>query len=332
MTTIEPGIAEFWAFWQRSAAELEAAIEGGTLLDWVEEIQQRVEAVDEGLDWEFGAGRTAQHYFCVSAKGDPELRVVAERWRAAGPPDGPVFEFHASRPGTGAGNVVLQLDQARFGFADFRFQVEVDEARERVHVKVFHPVFADVDEKLRMTATFLVLDGVLGEDEVERWLGHIELLEGPVDGLVDPEGLLGAVEALRSRSSGERFAVLQGTTAAGKPVFVTANLAVKRVDHLLLDTHFALTLKLKSARPDGLTTREEADELNALEDELSAELGTDAVWLGRETAEGKRIVHYHAAGEGPVAARLAAWAAAHPAHEPQVEATRDPSWSTLRRW
>src|SRR5688572_19616606 len=95
-------IDAFWTWWAQNADALERAIGDRSLPDWAPRISERVKAIDGRLDWEFGAGRRAPHYFCLSAKGDPVLRVLAERWRSRGPSDHPVFEFHASRPGGGA--------------------------------------------------------------------------------------------------------------------------------------------------------------------------------------------------------------------------------------
>ena len=54
-----------------------------------------------------------------------------------------------------------------------RFTVTVDPHRELMHVTSFHPAFAAMPDDMRGMATFLILDRVLGEDTVQRWLGGI---------------------------------------------------------------------------------------------------------------------------------------------------------------
>ena len=74
--------------------------------------------------------------------------------------------------------------------------------------------------------------------------------------------------------------MLRGQDGDGRPVFVTLNAALKRIDHLACDHHVAIDLALLDPTEEGLTTDEEAEQLNALEDEL-APLLADAVYFGR---------------------------------------------------
>ena len=58
-----------------------------------------VHGLHEDLEWEFGPGARAPHSFTVTGHGDPTLRHLAERWRAAAPRD-PTFDFFATRQPT----------------------------------------------------------------------------------------------------------------------------------------------------------------------------------------------------------------------------------------
>ena len=62
-----------------------------------------------------------------------------------------------------------------------------NETRQLLDVRLWHPRFAEVDEQTRMQAAFLYLDHLLGEDDVERWIGAIELLDAPADGRTPTE-------------------------------------------------------------------------------------------------------------------------------------------------
>jgi hypothetical protein len=331
----DQAIRAFWELWREQRRAIEAAIPAGTLQEWVEPIASRVSAIHPDLDWEFGAGLRASHYFCLSGKGNPELRVLAERWRQAGPGDDAVFEFHAARPGSGYDpEARLDFEGTTFPLSGFRVGVEEDEGRERLHVRVHHPAFALVHDPVRGLATYVALDGVLGEDETERWLGGVDLEEAPDPGAIDLGALVERVADLRRRATGERFAVLRGTLPSGAVTFATVNRAIKRVDHLLLDTHWQAVIPLLDPTEDGLTTAEEAEELNQLEGDLLSRLGHDAVYVGRETQEGTRVLHLHAAATGPAGARLEAWAAPLQAagREVELRAALDPDWAVLRRW
>jgi hypothetical protein len=89
---------------------------------------------------------------------------------------------------------------------------------------------------------------------------------------------------------------------------------------------------LRAPTAQGLASDEEAKELNALEDALLVACGEEVVFVGRETCEGRRTLHLHAAGEGAAVARLEAWSLAVPGRRVEVRVERDPSWSVLQRW
>lgn len=323
-------IERFWRFWTENRTAIERALDERTLGEWVEPIGEQVSAIDPELDWEFGAGLSAQHYFCLSGKGDPDKRLIAERWRAAGPEADAVFEFHAARPGGGfRPGTTIEFGLHAVAGEDLRFALETDTARRRVHLTVWHPEFASMPDDLPLTATYIWLDTVLGEDDVERYIGAVELAESEPDAAMSFPALVDAVHELST--SVETFALLRGQLDDGAPIFVTANLGIKRVDHLLMDLHVAIELVLQEPTEQGLTTSEEADRLNESEDALLEALGPDAVYIGRETARGARTLHLHAANGGPAMKRIDAWAASQP-WTVDVRAALDPRWDVLGRW
>lgn len=328
----DEAIAEFWRFWQEHGEAIAASIDERDLDRWVPQISAAVHAIDEQLDWELGAGHESQHYLCLSGAGDMTLRVLTERWLAASPGSNQRWEFWPSRPGS-ATNVDLAL---RMGGHDVAFDealvaVDLDEARRRIHVGVHHPSFAVMDESMRGSATFIMLDSVLGEDDVERWVGGVEpLTEAPASGLSLGE-LPAAIEMLRRLEQGT-FSLLQGETGEGHPVFATIDLGIKRVDHLLFDWHYEVEIPLHEPDENGLTTRKEAEALDAAEDALLGRLGKDAVYIGRETRQGRRVLHLHAAGPGRAGAVLDDWVAAHEGWPIEVRARLDPGWDVLSRW
>jgi hypothetical protein len=146
------------------------------------------------------------------------------------------------------------------------------------------------------------------------------------------EALISAVGELSNGAKGEAFALMQGKTPAGEPMVAMVNLALKRVDHLLMDQHVAVTIPLRAPTEQGLPTNEEADELNALEDQLIDVLGRDAIYFGRETGRGLRVIHFQGAGQGPVESRARTWAKQHADRRVSVVSEFDPKWSWFSRW
>lgn len=324
----DAAIDEFWRYWTANAAAIESAIHDRTLGDFIEPLSERVRGIDPGLDWEFGKGRVAEHYFCLAPKGDSRLRIVTERWRVRGPGDGSVFEFHAARPGGGyVDSQALDFGEAVFEFSKFRAALKPDEGRERVDVAIYHPAFANVVDKLRATASFITLDAMLGEDDVERFVGTVDFETTEPEGARTLDALVEAVDAMRAQATGERFVLLEWTNAEGRRGFALINRALKRIDHLGFDTHFEVVVPLRSPNAEGLPGQAEADELNALEDELVASLGPHAVNLGRTTTEGLRKILFFAASTGEAASAFDAFARRHVARGVEVHGTADPQWN-----
>jgi hypothetical protein len=326
-------IREFWSWWPSVATSIDEGIRAGGIADEViDALSQRVASIDPDLDWELGPGHKARHHLCLSAKGDPKLRVVAERWRFKAPETSEVWEFHSARQAHPSAALVLRIAEQDVDFDQFRYRFELDERREVLDLEVYHPVFAQIeDEDLRVRIAFICLDNSLGEDGVERWIGGVEVLTEVPEQAFSPAQFAARVEKLGRDASGEQWAVLRGEID-GAPVIVTANFAIKRVDHLLLALHVEIDILLNAPTDEGLTTQAEADTLNEMEDRLFEALREHAVNIGRETHRGHRTLHLHVMDEGPAAGIIDTWKRNHPAHDIAIEVRPDPEWDVLQRW
>ena len=303
------GIAAFWAWWPAARERICAALENHRFgEELIEEIGERVQAVQGGLDWEVGPGDRAPYFFCLSAAGDPVSRRITERWLKAAPAPDQTWEYLAARPPKKLlPKAIMKVGEVPVGLDDFVASFEVDENREFVNVRCFNPVFPRMDEEQRGRATFLMLDGMLGEDGVERWIGGIKAAAAVPAGARPIAELRAAIDALAKTATGERGVILKGQNAEGQLLFASLNSALKRIDHLDCDIHAAIDLALLTPSEQGLTTNEEAQQLNAIEDELTPLL-PGAVYFGRETCAGRRVIHYFAPGDSLSRARLDKWA------------------------
>jgi len=326
------GIAAFWAWWPTAGGRIQAAIEGGGFeKDLVAEIMRHVKAIDEELDWELGPGGEARHAFCLSSKGDPLLRKVTERWLRAAPPRDDIWEYHpARRGGRHADGARLKIAGFDLMLDEFALSFEIDELRELVNVTCFHPAYRDMADDMCTTAAFLMLDDALGEDGVERWIGGLGLETAPPAGAKSIADLRAAIAGLAASSTGERYALLEGEDAEGRPFLVMANMALKRINHLDCDHHVAVDLAVLNPTPQGMPTGAESDDLNALEDEITPLLA-GAAYLGRSSGAGRRAVHFFAPGGSPARALLADWASAHRERHARVTWTEDPRWEARER-
>ncbi len=329
-------IDAFWTWWREASPRLAAALDAGKAVSITAEVGAHVDAIDPRLAWETGPGlHGARHHFSLSSEGDIELRVLTERWVARAPrPDG-AWEYYPARQAYPRAYWALELHDpagTKIDFSAVKVGFETNVDRELINVRFHHPALAKLDGNERARAAFLTLDNVLGEDGVERWVGAITASVDPIADGRPLDALLGAIEELKKTATGERFAILKGKTADGQPIVATVNLALKRLDHLLMDEHLTVTFPLSDPTPQGLTTPEEAEVLNKLEDDLLAALGHDAVYIGRETGQRQRALHFHVAPGGSGEERTRNWAKQLRGRRAEIRAEHDPRWQVLRRW
>lgn len=326
-------IDAFWAWWINVRDEIVKAIDAQDIDPFVDPLMARVRAISPRLVWELGAGANAKYQLCVTGEGDARARLCAERWLAAAPDADDTWEHVAARQPRDVPDLLLKIGDVELDLEAFRFAARVDEVCELVDVGVFHPAFAEVEsaDEQCATATFLYLEQLLGEDGVARWLGFVDVYHEPID-----EAVLGGVELrdvvgqLESSATGRRWVTLRGEVD-GQPGELEANVALKRIDHLLLDTRIELSIMLEDD-VDGMPTQEEADALGAIEAEVLAAVGDHAVLLGRETHSGERVLHLQAAADGPALAAVDAVVEAHDDRAIGVETAHDPTWEQLALW
>ena len=323
----EDGIRAFWDWWKEARGRLEGAIESRALEPLVGEISDRVKAIDPRLAWELGPGLKARHAFTLSSEGNSEIRPLAQRWLAAAPEPDATWEYHPARlPDTGFD---LQIEGRTLARHDYRLALHVDDNRRRVDVEVFHPGHAAMIEEQRLMSMFLFLDHLLGEDDVERWLGQIQLAAAEPAASERAESLLEEVEKLRAMPTDSAFTVMQGVDAKGQPTFATVNLAIKRIDHLFADLHGAISVRLTSGWPPSPA---EFERLDAAEDDLLARIEEAAIWIGRVTKPGSRVIHLVAEDRAAAEKAVEAWRK----NNPDVPATAvwrsDPKWTFRSEW
>ena len=162
------------------------------------------------MAWELQPGSQAAHAFCLSPEGNPELRQVALRWLERAPTPDATWEYHASKQ-PAKSLMTLVTDGGQFDLEEMRASAAWDETRRLVDVRLWHPRFPEVPEAVRLQAAFLFLDHLLGEDGVERWIGAIELFDGPTGGRTPAE-----LKAEVERHAAEPTATTHGSTASAR--------------------------------------------------------------------------------------------------------------------
>ncbi|MBK8868702.1 MAG: hypothetical protein V9G15_06640 [Dermatophilaceae bacterium] len=294
-----------------------------------ERLSDKVAGIHPDLAWHFGQGSSAQHCLTVSAGGVAELRPVAERWLRSAPAPDATWEFRSSQAADpGALEHSLEIAGAAVDLSQTRFAVDVAPDERRVHVGVYHPAYRQVPLEVRGQVTFLVLDWLLGEDDVERWLGHIESLTEAPANPADGAELRASVAQLARQRDPDAWGVAEFRDQEGMPGLATFRTGVRWIDHPTLDRHQLVTLTY-AAQGNGLPADDAAlAGLRAVEEELEGVLGSRGLVIGHESHRGVRRVHAYSDGEDQnLDAALAAWAARRWV---SIEAEPDPSWRAVR--
>jgi hypothetical protein len=323
-------IEVFWAWWPTARPSVEQSIATGQWGDFPEQLTRRVYEIHPELAWEFTRGQRAQHALCITPEGTPELRALTERWLRAAPATDATWEYHPARPATPeALSATLEIASRRLNPSQTRFRVEVDEDRQVLDVVVWHPAFRKLPAQVRGTVAFLVLDWLLGEDGVERWVGVVEVSARSLTGSVPAEALPEIAHSLAERHLEPTWALVQGTDPDGYPVLIRARRPLKRVEYPLFDLHGDITVQLQEPSGDGLPVPDELARLRALEDDLSGALGDTALIAAHETSRGQRTFHLYCDSEGRGPALVQAWEERRSTPKVTVIWELDGAWSAI---
>ncbi|MER7363040.1 DUF695 domain-containing protein [Nonomuraea wenchangensis] len=329
----EDGLAGFWTWWQETRPAVDALVAAGDTAGLEDLVAPAVAAVHPDLVWEIAPGRNAMHALVVTSAGDAELRPLAHRWAKAAPPADLLWEFHPSRQANPQA-AELTLDVGGFDFAldKLVLGLRVPRNQPRVDVAAYHPIFAELDEDVRLDAALLALDWILGEDEVARWVGEITAVTfEPIDAVAAPH-LPAVVADLASGYDEEEWVLLEGQTAGGAPLVATARYPLRPVDHPLFDQHIAITLPYAHRDEAGLPIGESLAALRDFEERLAArllKLRDDAVLAAHLSAEGQRTIHVYADPTGDAAIHAKELIVSWEEGEPRVDVATDPAWTAV---
>jgi hypothetical protein len=321
-------ISAFWQWWPSMRDVLDAAIQSGSVREHAEAIGQRVHAIHAELEWELTPGFGAQHALVVTSGGKAELRAVAARWLAAAPPPDDRWEYHDIRradPKVFDSNLVfgdlkLEVEKVRYAFS-------VDDQRGQIDVLCYHPGFAGAPEQVQAQVSYLTLDWLLGEDQVEIWIGAIHWTENEPATPQRPEELRAAVDDIASR--GDQWALMGAEGKDGLPRMAVANLPLRSARWPRFDTHLGVTLPYRTCNEGRLPIETSLQALRDFEDMLVATVGADGTLVAHETGNRMRTLHLYvdsqSGARGRIEAALPGWSEGRAG----LDATYDPRFERV---
>jgi hypothetical protein len=299
---------EFWKWWPSARDRIAQAIVTGTFDNRLAgEVDKYVQRVHREMAWELQPGQQAAHAFCLSSEGDPERRQFALRWRDHAPEADATWEYHASKQPAKT-LMTLLVSGEQFDLQEMRAATTWDEAQHLIHVRLWHPRFADVAEQIRLQAAFLFLDHLLGEDDVERWIGAIELFESPTGGRT-PAELRAEVARHAAEPSDDAWVNGERTRSDGQVERLMANASLKRIDHPFHDTWVWVQMLWGA---DRYPTEDESATLDDEEDDFLRRMGDAAILAARVTVPGSRTWHFVTRDFDRMKPAIDGWAAVIP--------------------
>jgi hypothetical protein len=322
-------IAGFWSWWAEEGRHAVASAIADREPERVsEELSTAVSAIDAGLAWELSAGTTSEHLLVVSPEGDPDLRPLAYRWLRSAPPADAVWGYAAARqPVPDPEAVVLGIGDAEVSFGDLRLGAR----REGTHVDVVvhHPAFASLEEGVQRQVAFLALDTALGEEDVEAWVGEIQVSGDPPLEAFSLRGLRAVVRDLREEHTGDDGSpswVLLEADGADGPVLAAAQVPLSPVTAPHLDTHVAVLVPYLDQTERGYPGPGSLEPLRSLEDHLADRIGGSGRIVAHQSHRGMRVLHIYVDSSTPAVEQMRAAVNAWDQGRIRVQVTPDPGW------
>lgn len=286
-------IGDFWEWWaEHGRSSATRALASG---DWAKiqsRLQERVAAVSPDLAWQIGPGDVSQNCLVISGGGVAEFRRLAQLCVDAAPPPDPAWEYAASRAATpGWEEAQLQLpDGDIVDISATMTYYEVDlEDWQRVHVRLWNPAIAAMAAgEERAAVSFMVLDAVLGEDRVARWLGGLDVALEQPEHAVSLAPLVQLIQKLDEQGVEPHWQAGMYRRPDGQLVQALVRKPLKWVDYPLLDQHVVIEVDKPNRRVSRLV-QQLLDSFMQNDDRQSLILVAD-----EESELGQRTLHFYA--------------------------------------
>jgi hypothetical protein len=207
-----------------------------------------------------------------------------------------------------------------------RFAVTADEKRLRFNVVAYNPEYMYLSHEARLSATYLMLDWCLGEDDVERWVGSVDAATEVATDALTARELTCRVDSLAARRDDSEWSLVQRNVRDGIPTIASVRPWTRWIDHPLLDQHNIVTVPFADMTEDGLPSVDALCVLRAIE---RCRFGETGVLVAHETCAGARTLHFYTDSDDQnVSESLQRWVA--DLGDAELDQAADPSWQRVR--
>jgi hypothetical protein len=177
MRTRETTLGRISAWWQAFAerlGDIEANLLGQTQWDLKAWMDEQIQAIHPRLRWEFGQDLGGR-YLVITCESAHHLQPMVESIvRRA--PEIANWSFREFRPAQEA-ELIPELVRARTGHHMSSTTVQARLGQCRQIDFVFQSLLAHSNDKVALDVARVALDYLIGEDVVQRWGGHLDIVE-----------------------------------------------------------------------------------------------------------------------------------------------------------
>lgn len=277
---------------------------------FIEELIENIKPFNPWLKALAGPHGDGRHELIITSDGDIALFCKAEELVAAAPEiKGWLFTPH--KPPMGPENIRIMMFGKEFSSDTLHFYAHVNELYpDEVSIILTHPEYSIEDDQQFQAAAMIYLENTLGEVNTATkidWYemgpppqpeNGIELI--PMSKLNDyltwrEKEFVEKTESFRKQRPPENFSVIEGTDTEGKLLFATIDAAFQNWEYRSAYPWLLQVDITYEPNASGLPDKKQMEEMQAIEDEITAVLPQDdsIYFLGHKTHNNIRSIFFY---------------------------------------
>lgn len=301
---------EFWSWFQTREREFAASIRTKELENMQRTIfgplSDKLAQLRDGIYFQMGMADDDTAELVLTPEGNPKNIAFVEELIAAAPsiPGWLFTALKSPSPGTAIrmNGLVFDTDTLKF------YPNDHDDMPDLVDITIVHDEFGGGSDDTIKSGAFLFLDNYLGELDFLTKIDHVSF-SSPADAAKDLipidalPNFLDTREALftekydgvRIFTENDTYSAMEGELGDGMPLVATVNADLMNWDAKASHPWMLrVTILYWGSQTRGLPNDETADELNAIEDSITAQLRDQDGYLniGRDAANNERTIYF----------------------------------------
>ena len=194
--TFKGNVEDFWTWFANNAARFKETIDQGKCADLLDETSSAISKMIPKIGWCYGPGEgEGRHALTLSPEADRDHQFLAEYWISR-KPEIPDWDFYpAKKGGDLSESYSINTGGYDFGVDEIWVSTEIDTEDEKIVLTAWHHHFYELEENARYRVSFILLDELLGEYDVQN---YIYLKEFTTEKLADSIPLMELSDFLES--------------------------------------------------------------------------------------------------------------------------------------